>query len=163
MLANAPFQVDQDIQTAQRKLYASVAVLLADTTTMPPAMPPARLLPLALPGPSRLAPACRYRSILKLHRDKLPGPMRAMGDKYVKTEFLAHLKGKTTEEQWHQFVTEWTKYRTALGGEANVDEQPQDVLSQMNPEQQSKMSGLYDEAKKLRSSMIDDALNIPRK
>ena len=86
-----------------------------------------------------------------------------MGDKYVKSEFVAHLQGKTTEEQWHQFVAEWTKYRTALDGQADTDEQPQDVLGQMNPEQQSKMSGLYNEAKKLRSSMIDDALNIPSK
>ena len=44
-----------------------------------------------------------------------------------------------------------------LVGEKDTDAQP-DVLQQMNPEQQSKMASLYEEAKTLRTQMIDDAL-----
>ena len=84
--------------------------------------------------------------------------MRAMGDKYVRTEFQSHIKSKTTEAQWHQFMSEWSKYRAMLAGEGDDTDPQPDVLSLMNPEQQHKMVGLYDEAKKLRSSMIDDAL-----
>ena len=98
-----------------------------------------------------------YRSILKLHQAKLPPPMREMGDKYVKAEFTSHIKGKTTEEQWHQFMQEWRKYREALAGEGGEHVRG-DVITQMNAEQQSKMSTLYNEAKVMRKKMIEDAL-----
>jgi hypothetical protein len=45
-----------------------------------------------------------YRAILRLHREKLPPPMREMGDKYVKTEFSSHIHGKTSKEQWDTFT-----------------------------------------------------------
>lgn len=98
-----------------------------------------------------------YRAILKIHKDKLPPPMREMGDKYVRSEFLAHIKGDTTPEQWQQFTREWERYRSMLDGDGDHSRQP-DLLDQMNPEQQSKMSSLYKEAKVLRSEMISDAL-----
>jgi Complex1_LYR-like len=105
-----------------------------------------------------------YRGVLRLHRCKLPPPMKAMGDKYVKTEFLAHIKGNTTEQQWQQFLTEWTRYRDALGGEGDVGQTASpDVLGLMNPEQQSKMAKLYEEAKGMRKQMIEEALPFDKK
>ena len=100
-----------------------------------------------------------YRAILKIHQHKLPAPMREMGDKYVKEEFQAHIRGKASEEQMHQFVTEWTRYKEMLSGQDDTDPQP-DVLTQMNADQQQRMSGLYSEAKKLRKQMIDEALPL---
>ena len=113
-------------------------------------------------GPVKLGSL--YRAILKLHKDKLPAPMRTMGDKYVKTEFLAHMKPETTEQQWSQFASEWQRYYVMMSGQGDSEQQPPDVLDLMNPEQQSKMSTLYQEAKRLRRSMIDDALpDVPGK
>jgi hypothetical protein len=60
-----------------------------------------------------------FRSILRLHRERLPPPMRAMGDTYVKSEFRRHLRGSTTEEQWGVFVAEWQRYAAMLGGSAD--------------------------------------------
>jgi hypothetical protein len=94
-----------------------------------------------------------YRSILKLHKSKLPAPLREMGDKYVKTEFAAHIKGNATEKQWHQFMAEWDRYRRAMCGHADAEVQP-DVLGLMNSEQQVKMVELYKEAQNLRKSII---------
>lgn len=97
-----------------------------------------------------------FRAVLRVHKDKLPPAMRTMGDKYVKVEFLSLVKGNATQEQWTQFITEWSKYRCMLSGERDSELQP-DVLQLMNPEQQSRMSNLYKEAKILRKQMIDDA------
>ena len=99
-----------------------------------------------------------YRAILKLHNQKLPPPMKEMGDKYVRSEFSAHMNGKTTPEQWQQFTSEWLRYHRMLSGDGQ-DEPQVDVLDHMTPEQQSKMAGLYEEAQKLRESMIDDAFD----
>jgi hypothetical protein len=60
-----------------------------------------------------------FRSILRLHRERLPPPMRSMGDTYVKSEFRRHLRGSTTEEQWRVFVAEWQRYAAMLGGSAD--------------------------------------------
>ncbi|EFN51875.1 hypothetical protein CHLNCDRAFT_139794 [Chlorella variabilis] len=59
------------------------------------------------------------RSILRLHRGRLPPPMRGMGDAYVLSEFRRHLKAQTTEEQWRVFATEWQRYAAMLGGTAD--------------------------------------------
>ncbi|GAB4813878.1 hypothetical protein N2152v2_000924 [Parachlorella kessleri] len=70
---------------------------------------------------ARAAPVISlFRSILRLHRDKLPPPMRAMGDAYVKDEFSKHLRGKTTERQWQVFMQEWQRYHAMLSGNADI-------------------------------------------
>lgn len=60
-----------------------------------------------------------FRSILRLHRERLPPPMRAMGDTYVKSEFRRHLRSQTTEHQWKVFMLEWQRYAAMLGGTAD--------------------------------------------
>lgn len=59
------------------------------------------------------------RAILRLHRERLPPPMRSMGDTYVVSEFRRHLRGKTSEEQWRTFEREWCNYGAMLGGKAD--------------------------------------------
>jgi hypothetical protein len=58
-----------------------------------------------------------YREVLKLHRERMPLPLRDLGDSYVRSEFRSHLRGKTSESQWSQFVREWKSYVSALRGE----------------------------------------------
>lgn len=58
-----------------------------------------------------------YREVLKLHRERLPPAMRDLGDTYARAEFRSHLRGKTSESQWSQFVGEWRNYLAMLRGE----------------------------------------------
>jgi hypothetical protein len=61
-----------------------------------------------------------YRAILKVHRSKLPPPIREMGNRYVKEEFKAHFQADTTEQQWKIFLLEWTKYFGMLNDATNL-------------------------------------------
>jgi hypothetical protein len=60
-----------------------------------------------------------YRSILRMHRHKLPGDMRELGDDYVRSEFIAHLRGKNppSRAQWLEFVSQWRGYVAMLSGD----------------------------------------------
>lgn len=72
-------------------------------------------------GAGKAAPVLAlFRQILRLHRDKLPPPMRAMGDTYVKDEFSRHLRGNTSEAQWQVFMQEWQRYHAMLSGSADL-------------------------------------------
>ena len=62
-----------------------------------------------------------YRSILRCHRERVPTPMRAMGDEYVKDEFRRHWKASTTQAQWQAFITEWRSYLDKLEGRAEPE------------------------------------------
>lgn len=56
-----------------------------------------------------------YRQILRAHYKQLPTPMRILGDGYARDEFRRHLKsGKTTQEQWIEFGSQWSKYLSTL-------------------------------------------------
>jgi len=72
-----------------------------------------------------------FRSILRLHRERLPPPMRAMGDTYVKSEFRRHLRSQTTGQQWKVFMLEWQRYAAMLGGTA--DQQAAAAAAAMQP------------------------------
>lgn len=62
-----------------------------------------------------------YRSIMRLHRDKLPGPMRELGDAFVSTEFKTVLRNpKTTQEHWRQFAEQWQGYIATLAPEQHA-------------------------------------------
>lgn len=74
------------------------------------------------------------RAILRLHRERLPPPMRSMGDVYVLSEFRRHLKAKTTAEQWKVFGLEWQRYAAMLGGTA--DQQAAFAAAQAQPAEQ---------------------------
>ncbi len=121
-----------------------------------------------------------FRSILRVHRAKLPPPMRAMGDRYVRDEFRAHLRpdADTTKAQWETFFREWTRYRGMLsgvadlapdgvtvldGGEALVagvdraGDISAEALAAMSPDQVARLQKMREEAVKLGRELMADA------
>jgi len=66
-------------------------------------------------GNARQGLASLVRKVLRLHRSKLPLPMRQLGDSYFKDEVSKHVEGNTTEEQWGIFYREWGAYCNLLG------------------------------------------------
>jgi hypothetical protein len=94
-----------------------------------------------------------YRSILRVHRNKLPGPMRALGDSYAAEEFRRHLKAKTTPQQWQEFGRQWQQYVDMLTGQAQVDDRSgypaDDLLGALTPEQMEQMAALQQAAEDL--------------
>jgi Complex1_LYR-like len=100
-----------------------------------------------------------YRQLRCLHRAKLPPPMREVGDRYLKAEFEAHLKGKTTADQWAVFGQEWSKYAETLRGDLSAAAASEDVLDmKLTPEQAQRVGKLYKQAKAVRKQLIDDVL-----
>jgi hypothetical protein len=101
--------------------------------------------------------AALYRSILRVHRHKLPGPMRALGDSYAAEEFRRHLKAKTTPQQWQEFGREWQQYVDMLSGQAQVEDRSgypaDDLLGALTPEQMGQMAALQQAAEELGRSI----------
>ncbi|KXZ42583.1 hypothetical protein GPECTOR_132g595 [Gonium pectorale] len=98
-----------------------------------------------------------FREVLKLHRERLPPPMRRLGDSYVAAEFRSHLKNpKTTQAQWSQFVSEWRNYLSLLRGEeqalpgnAGVSaELVSGVYDSLSDEQRKRVEALREELSK---------------
>lgn len=100
-----------------------------------------------------------YKDILRVHREKLTGPLAQLGNDYVKSEFKAHLRGKTTKPQWQQFVQQWGDYKAFIGGTADgklpmVDtsgELSEQVREAMSPDQLTRMEQLREEARRVMS------------
>ena len=97
-----------------------------------------------------------YRSILRLHRQKLPSQMRLLGDAYVKHEFRAHRDAKP--EFLAQFFDEWDAYAEemaaapAVGSEHDTSAMGRNLsdeeLATLSDEQQVQVARLSDEVKK---------------
>jgi hypothetical protein len=87
-----------------------------------------------------------YRTVLRVHRHKVPKPLRPLGDSYAQEEFRRHLKAKTTQPQWREFVQQWTQYCQMLNGEADLAERsgelPDDVVERLTPEQLQQLEEL---------------------
>ncbi len=101
-----------------------------------------------------------FRQILRIHRENLPPPMRALGDNYVRDEMRRHKDAQTSKAQWQTFVKEWKMYRDMLTGKADLqnkggDIHP-DVIAAMTPEQKQQFLDLREETQKLAA-----ALGIP--
>ncbi|KAG1655969.1 hypothetical protein FOA52_009396 [Chlamydomonas sp. UWO 241] len=101
-----------------------------------------------------------YRSIMRLHHEKLTGPLRALGDDYVRHEFRSHLRKaspQTTQTQWTQFVRQWTDYKAFVsggGGEKaplvdTSEELSPELLEAMSPDQRKRVEELRAEAGRL--------------
>lgn len=107
-----------------------------------------------------------YRQILRAHYKQLPTPMRSLGDGYAREEFRRHLEAKTTQEQWIEFGSQWSKYLSTIapatdtapgspgprGGSGVVsaadlsgDLSPE-ILAALNDEQRVMLDKLRDEA-----------------
>lgn len=85
--------------------------------------------------------AAMYRQVLRVHRDKLPGPLRMLGDGYAAEEFRRHLKGKTTAAQWQEFGTQWQAYVAALR-ETNPELVPDIVQLDLTDQQREQLEQL---------------------
>lgn len=98
-----------------------------------------------------------YRKILRIHQAKLAGPLKDLGHDYVRSEFRSHLRGKTSREQWTQFVAQWEDYHSFLNGTADAKapmvkstgELSEEILEAMSPDQRKRMEMLREEASKL--------------
>ena len=117
-----------------------------------------------------------YRSIMRVHRTKLPTPVRDMGDRYVREEFTSHLRGKTTEAQWQSFVNEWQRYRAMLSGTADLapdgtvmssgalltgldqsGEISEEVIAHMSPDQIARLQNMREEAVKFGKDLMPES------
>ena len=94
-----------------------------------------------------------YRQILRVHRQKLPPPMREMGDSYLRDEMRRHKEAQTTPQQWKTFTAEWQKYLNMILGQADLPNTSgdisADVLDSMTPEQKQQFLDLKEETSKL--------------
>ncbi len=70
--------------------------------------------------------ASTYRAILRIHRTQLPGPLRDVGDSFVRAEFGSVLKASKTSKaptrpQLDEFLTHWEGYAAMLRPPASSD------------------------------------------
>jgi hypothetical protein len=80
------------------------------------------LTPGTKPGPRALLPPIPlYRRLLRVHRKKLDGEARLVGDAYLKAEFRRH---REVENPLHivGFLTQWQQYGQQLEGDGWRDE-----------------------------------------
>lgn len=91
-----------------------------------------------------------YRRVLRVHRDKLPGPLRSLGDSYARQEWQLHLRAKTTPAQWDEFGRQWSSYVAMLQGTADLEQRsgdmPADVVGALSREQQQQLAKLQEAA-----------------
>jgi hypothetical protein len=89
-----------------------------------------------------------YRQVLRVHREKLAPPMRGLGDTYAGKEFREWgAASGVTQQQWHEFRSQWEKYTNMLLGvadspEATSGDIPADALHRMTPEQRAQLERL---------------------
>ena len=98
-----------------------------------------------------------FRQILRIHRENLPPPMRALGDNYVRDEMRRHKDAQTSEAQWYIFVKEWTIYRDMLTGKDDLQHKGGDIhpdnLAAMTPEQKQTFLDLRQETQNLAAAL----------
>lgn len=89
-----------------------------------------------------------YRQVLRVHKEKLPPPMRVLGDGYARQEFKAWAgAAATTPIQWAEFENQWRKYCNMLLGVADSPaatsgDIQDEVLTRMSKEQQAQLAKL---------------------
>lgn len=86
-----------------------------------------------------------YRTLLRLHRKRLPPDMRSMGDAVVKHEFREHRAARP--EHLAPFFAEWLSYADRLQRGQHLSQTPEDedIERHMNEEQVKKLRQLRDE------------------
>ena len=82
------------------------------------------------------------RSILRLHKLRLPSDQQALGDAYVKAEFKLHRDAKP--EFVAKFMAEWQSYRDPLANSRNWPSAPlsADQLASLSGEQREQLDDL---------------------
>jgi hypothetical protein len=104
---------------------------------------------MASSGPGFAQLASLYRSILRVHRQKLPAAMRMLGDAYAAQEVRRHARPTTTPQQWDEFGRQWAAYVAALR-----QDQPELVpevvdLTRLSAAQQGQLERLREAAEAL--------------
>lgn len=103
-----------------------------------------------------------YRQILRAHVKQLPPPMRVLGDGYAREEFRRHLEAKTTQEQWLEFGSAWSKYLGAIDPSGNQSapnlsgELSPETIASMTEEQRMMLETLKQEATSFGLNMPDE-------
>eukprot|EP01080_Neovahlkampfia_damariscottae_P001030 gene1030-9934_t len=90
-----------------------------------------------------------YRSILKIHKQKLTKEQLYLGNKYVQSEFKLH---KTADKnQAEQFVREWDKYYKFLKEQETIvgKDLSEEEKESFSSEQHEKLAELKEEVSKL--------------
>ena len=95
------------------------------------------------------------RDVLRVHRLKLPPPMRQLGDDFLREEFRRHRAAGTTRAQWVAFVREWQRYVQQLRGEATAasarsGELDAETRAALSSEQRAQLERLREETQRLR-------------
>lgn len=98
-----------------------------------------------------------YRAVLRCHAQRLPPPLRSMGDSYARDEFRRHHKANppATAKQWEQFALEWAKYVEMMEGRGDLNSASpsgsldDSMLRHMSEEQLQRLDMLKQEAEKL--------------
>uniref|UniRef100_A0A7S3HCN5 Succinate dehydrogenase assembly factor 3 n=1 Tax=Spumella elongata TaxID=89044 RepID=A0A7S3HCN5_9STRA len=95
-----------------------------------------------------------YRSIMRLHRTKLPGPMRSLGDAYVRREFRLHYKPDVKVAHRQMFMREWGSYVETISSQASVvgKEMSEEQTGKLDVAQKKQLSDLEKTAKSLGSA-----------
>lgn len=89
-----------------------------------------------------------YRQVLRVHKEKLPPPMRVLGDSYARKEFSAWASASAaTPAQWAEFESQWRRYCNMLLGVADSPaatsgDIQEEVLTRMSKEQQAQLAKL---------------------
>ena len=101
-----------------------------------------------------------YRTILRVHREKLPPPMRVLGDAYARTEFRAWAASKATAGQWAEFSDQWRRYVDMLLGVADSPaaasgDIPPDMMGKLSEAQRAQLD-------RLREAVLQDVVGKPR-
>ena len=96
-----------------------------------------------------------FKEIMKVHRTKLAGPLKDIGDDYVRHEFRNHRRGKTTQSQWQVFVEQWRGYLSFVDGSAGSKtpvvntsgDLSEEIMEAMSPDQRRRVEMLREETK----------------
>jgi hypothetical protein len=95
-----------------------------------------------------------YRQILRVHKVKLPGPLRGMGDSVVRDEFHKHKSA--APKYLPAFYQEWKQYLDMMAGRVDdmspgvSGELSPDTLKAMSPEQKLQLEKIRSSIEKLK-------------
>ena len=109
-----------------------------------------------------------YGRILRLHRAKLPLPLRDMGDQYVREEFrqMWNLKDADLKRHYPEFTSQWQNYARTLslseeGGRPAGEGAAEDALGSLGSSTSGDLSeesleGLSDEQREQLKRLKDE-------
>ncbi len=89
---------------------------------------------------------------MRLHEQKLEGPMRSLGNSYVRREFKIHMySGTCSNVQFEQFLSAWESYATTIKSQPSVVGKSLSTEQKrlLNEKQQSQLSELERETSSL--------------